>query len=129
MATIGGNVERIRKREDLTQSQMAEKLMRSSGGWIWNQKAVSRLENERVISMDQLESLLEILGPEVVAGTPFGDIATADFTRTQNQAKQAEMTELAAEMLSQAEALSATAKRLMRLAGQSGSDDGIDQTT
>lgn len=80
--SIGENVRLRRQQEGLSQTDLAEKL-----GGEWVQKTVSRVENGQDITVSQLERLMQVLGPQILAETSLGAVTSRDFAYLYNEVR------------------------------------------
>lgn len=84
MKSIGQNVQELRRAKGLKQAELATRL-----GDDWNQRTVSRIENGQDMTVAQLERIIEVLGPPVLAGTSLGAATSRDFAYLYNQVRLA----------------------------------------
>ncbi|WP_432789312.1 helix-turn-helix transcriptional regulator [Brevibacterium sp. K11IcPPYGO002] len=74
MKTINQNLKRVRKAKGLNQTELAEQV-----GNDWTQRIVSRLEQGQEMTVTQLEELLRVLGPDILAGSLLENLVSEDF--------------------------------------------------
>lgn len=74
MKTINQNLKRVRKAKGLNQTELAEQV-----GSDWTQRIVSRLEQGQEMTVTQLEELLRVLGPDILAGSLLENLVSEDF--------------------------------------------------
>lgn len=86
--TIGENVRAQRQSRNLSQTGLADAL-----GGDWVQKTVSRIENGQDMTVTQLEQLIRVLSPQILAETNLGVMASADFVYLLNESRIAESRE------------------------------------
>lgn len=74
MKAINRNIKSVRKAKGLNQTELAEQV-----GNHWTQRIVSRLEQGQEMTVTQLEELLRVLGPDILAGSLFENLVSEDF--------------------------------------------------
>ncbi|MGO2810281.1 MAG: helix-turn-helix domain-containing protein [Brevibacterium aurantiacum] len=84
MKTIGQNVNELRQQKGLKQAELAEKL-----GDGWNQRTVSRVEQGQDMTVSQLERMIGVLGPKVLAETSLGAVTSQDFAYLYSEVRYA----------------------------------------
>ena len=77
--TIGDNIARLRKRQGLSQTELADG-MQDAGQTHWRQNTVSRVERgQQDVNLDEIQALEEVLDGDVLEDTEFAVKSAAKF--------------------------------------------------